>query len=99
VYFVSCEWATVSRVGGKLFIAPTSKRVVGESFTGQVRWSSLEFGENSLEASQESDKSGEGLWSTTGASGIRSQTGQVRWGFLESGEKSLEFGEFTGQVH
>jgi hypothetical protein len=105
VYFVSCEWATVSRVGGKLSIAPTSKRVVGESFTGQVRWSSLEFGENSLEASQESDKSGEGLWSTTGASGIRSQTGQVRqtiqvrWGFLESGEKSLEFGEFTGQVH
>jgi hypothetical protein len=45
VYFISCEWATVSWAGGGLFIAPTSKRVVGESFTGQVRWTTLESGE------------------------------------------------------
>jgi hypothetical protein len=46
--------------------------------TGQVRWTSLEFGEGSLKASQGLDKSDGGLWSPAEASEIWSQTGQVR---------------------
>jgi hypothetical protein len=69
-FFVSCEWAMVSGLGGSLFIAPTSKRVVGEFFTEQVWWTSLESGENFLEAGQGLDKSGGGLWSPAEVSGI-----------------------------
>jgi hypothetical protein len=46
-----------------------------EIFHRQVRWTSLESSENSLDAGQGPDKSGRGLWSPVGASGIRSQTG------------------------
>jgi hypothetical protein len=76
--------ATVSGAGGSLFIAPTSKWAIGESFTEQVRWTSLDFDENSLKVGQGPDKSGlpdkssGGLWGPAGASRIRSQTKLVR---------------------
>jgi hypothetical protein len=79
VFFISCEWATVSGAGGSLFIAPTSKRVIGESFTGQVRWTSPESDENLLEAGQGSNKSGP-LDKSGEASGVR----------LESLESSIK---------
>jgi hypothetical protein len=60
-----------------LLIAPTSKRTIGESFTGQVWWTPQESDESSLEVSQGPDKSGGGLWSSAGASGILSQNEQV----------------------
>jgi hypothetical protein len=77
VYFISYEWATVSGAGGTLFIAPTSKRAIGESLTIQVRWNFLKSDENSLEAGQGPDKSG--------ASPVKSL-----WNLVDSPDKSGE---------
>jgi hypothetical protein len=44
-------------LGGSLFIAPTSKEPLEESFTGQVRWTSLEAGKKFLETGPIPDKS------------------------------------------
>jgi hypothetical protein len=51
------EWPT-EEAGGDLYITPTSKEPLEESFTGQVQWTSLEAGRNFLEVGPEPDKSG-----------------------------------------
>jgi hypothetical protein len=50
--------------GGGPFIAPTSKRSIGELFTGKVRWTSAEARGKPLEASLRLDLSGpsDTLW-------------------------------------
>jgi hypothetical protein len=60
--FLFSKWLTTKGVGGGLFIAPTSKEPLQESFIGQVRWTSLEVGRKFLEAGFRPDKFGEGLW-------------------------------------
>jgi hypothetical protein len=72
-------------VGWGLFIAPATKRAIGELFTGQVQCTSLEAGVKSLEAGLTPDKSGP-------------TTRQVRWGFLEASRRPLEASPQTGLV-
>ena len=45
------EWPMAQGGSGGLFIVPTSKEPLEESFTGQVRWTSLEASRNFLDAS------------------------------------------------
>jgi hypothetical protein len=47
--------------GEGLFISPTSKEPLGEYFTGQVCWTSLEADRKFLKASPRLEKSGDSL--------------------------------------
>jgi hypothetical protein len=80
VYFISCEWATVQGQVGVYLYLPPQKAMLGNLSPDKsgVRWTSLESGENFLEAGQGPDKFGGGLWGPVGVSRIRSQIGQVR---------------------
>jgi hypothetical protein len=72
-------------VGGSLFIAPTSKSVVGEFFTDQVwrshRTSLVYFSRSRCKASKSRSYTGQ----------VR-LAGQVQWEPLDVGEDSLEAG-------